>query len=309
MNYEYITAPLLGAFIGYITNLIAIKMLFRPLEAKYFLGIKIPFTPGIIPREKERIAKSIGEAVGQHLLTDQIIIDTLDSQEFQDSIDNFMNQKLFDFKNSQITINDLLTYLMSAVCKEPSKSEELIKNTQKLITDTLYHKINSPETRTKITDYISKSLENYLEYEITNPLVKMAFSLNKGFISSIKHIISEKVEQLISESKTVIEELTQAEIEKLLQLSSDHIYNKFEDKIPEINKFLFESIRQLLKNNMTSITSTLNIANMVTKRIHEFDVLEVEHLILSIVDRELNAIVWLGAFLGFILGLFMPLIG
>ena len=46
----YVIAPLLGGVIGYITNDIAIRMLFRPHKAKYVMGVHIPFTPGIIPK-------------------------------------------------------------------------------------------------------------------------------------------------------------------------------------------------------------------------------------------------------------------
>ena len=42
--------PLVGALIGFITNVLAIKMLFRPLRPHYLFGLRIPFTPGILPR-------------------------------------------------------------------------------------------------------------------------------------------------------------------------------------------------------------------------------------------------------------------
>ena len=58
-----IAGPLLGAVIGYITNYIAIKMLFRPLEPKYLFGRQLPFTPGIIPRRKAQFAEALGKAV------------------------------------------------------------------------------------------------------------------------------------------------------------------------------------------------------------------------------------------------------
>ena len=63
MDLSYIMAPLLGGVIGYITNDIAIRMLFRPHTAKYVFGIHIPFTPGIIPKEKERIAEAFDNRV------------------------------------------------------------------------------------------------------------------------------------------------------------------------------------------------------------------------------------------------------
>ena len=72
---------LVGSAIGYFTNWLAIKMLFRPLEEKRFLGFKVPFTPGLIPKERKRMAKSVGEAVGMHLLTPEKIAEVVSSDE------------------------------------------------------------------------------------------------------------------------------------------------------------------------------------------------------------------------------------
>jgi len=66
---ELALPPLLGAFIGYITNYLAIKMLFRPFEEKRIFGIRVPFTPGLIPKRRKEIASAIGETIEKHLLT------------------------------------------------------------------------------------------------------------------------------------------------------------------------------------------------------------------------------------------------
>ena len=47
--WPYLLPPLAGALIGYFTNYLAIRMLFRPLKPWHFLGLKLPLTPGIIP--------------------------------------------------------------------------------------------------------------------------------------------------------------------------------------------------------------------------------------------------------------------
>ncbi|AFZ14642.1 protein of unknown function DUF445 [Crinalium epipsammum PCC 9333] len=65
----YITPPVAGAVIGYFTNDIAIKMLFRPYRAIYFAGRKLPFTPGLIPSNQERLAKRISDTIMGSLLT------------------------------------------------------------------------------------------------------------------------------------------------------------------------------------------------------------------------------------------------
>ncbi|WP_026736368.1 DUF445 domain-containing protein [Fischerella sp. PCC 9605] len=65
----YVSPPILGGIIGYFTNDIAIKMLFRPYRAIYIGGRRIPFTPGLIPRNQERLAKNISNTIMGSLLT------------------------------------------------------------------------------------------------------------------------------------------------------------------------------------------------------------------------------------------------
>ena len=66
---HFIIPPLIGAVIGYFTNLIAVKMLFFPREEKRLFGHRIPFTPGAIPKGKARLAKSAGKIVQDELFT------------------------------------------------------------------------------------------------------------------------------------------------------------------------------------------------------------------------------------------------
>ncbi|MGB3766420.1 MAG: DUF445 family protein [Phormidesmis sp.] len=61
--------PVLGGVIGYFTNDIAIKMLFRPYKPRYFLGRRLPFTPGLIPSNQQRLATKISDVIMRSLLT------------------------------------------------------------------------------------------------------------------------------------------------------------------------------------------------------------------------------------------------
>ena len=79
----WILPPLLGAVIGYVTNRIAIKMLFRPLTPKYVFGIHVPLTPGVIPRNRFDLARTIGRMVSEQLLSPQALRDQLDTPEFR----------------------------------------------------------------------------------------------------------------------------------------------------------------------------------------------------------------------------------
>ena len=74
--------PLMGAAVGYATNYVAIRMLFRPLTRKRVLGIPVPLTPGVIPRQRGQLARSIAAVVSRELLTPDSIRAHLQRPEF-----------------------------------------------------------------------------------------------------------------------------------------------------------------------------------------------------------------------------------
>jgi uncharacterized membrane protein YheB (UPF0754 family) len=67
--WTYVVPPLAGLVIGYFTNDIAIKMLFRPYRPYRVFGWRIPFTPGLIPQNQPRLAKQIAKTIMGSLLT------------------------------------------------------------------------------------------------------------------------------------------------------------------------------------------------------------------------------------------------
>ncbi|MDD4570549.1 MAG: DUF445 family protein [Tepidanaerobacteraceae bacterium] len=72
--------PLIGALIGWGTNLFAIKLIFRPLRPVKipFLGIEIQ---GLIPKRRLDISRNIGEALEQEIISPEEIIDNLTSEK------------------------------------------------------------------------------------------------------------------------------------------------------------------------------------------------------------------------------------
>ena len=110
---QYLTGPALGAVIGYITNDIAIRMLFRPHKAKYIFGIHVPFTPGIIPKEKKRIASAIGKSISENLMNKEVLEKNLLSEEMLDkirlAIDEFFYTQLRNDETVEQFANHYLT--------------------------------------------------------------------------------------------------------------------------------------------------------------------------------------------------------
>ena len=66
MNWTpWILLPLVGALIGYVTNTIAVTMLFRPHKPISILGFRLQ---GLIPKRQPDLARKIGQVVGTHLV-------------------------------------------------------------------------------------------------------------------------------------------------------------------------------------------------------------------------------------------------
>jgi len=91
---KYMAPPVLGAFIGYLTNRVAIKMLFRPLKAWKFGIFRVPMTPGVIPSKRHELAENMGEVVGDHLLTSREIGNGLQHDFFQKHLFNIIQQRV-----------------------------------------------------------------------------------------------------------------------------------------------------------------------------------------------------------------------
>ena len=87
---SWTTPPIVGALIGYATNRIAIRMLFRPLQEKHLFGWRLPLTPGVIPRHREALAANIGAVVGGELLSEDAIRDYVDEPEFRTALERVM---------------------------------------------------------------------------------------------------------------------------------------------------------------------------------------------------------------------------
>ncbi|WP_417909383.1 DUF445 family protein [Candidatus Electronema sp. PJ] len=100
--YTYGGPPLIGAFIGYLTNDIAIRMLFRPLHPWRICGIRVPFTPGIIPSKRHQFAENIGAMVGDQLLTSQDIGAAMSAERFQAHLRLIAEEKVNDFLGKEL---------------------------------------------------------------------------------------------------------------------------------------------------------------------------------------------------------------
>ncbi|QUG78894.1 DUF445 domain-containing protein [Bacillus subtilis] len=117
----FIFMIVIGAAIGAVTNHLAIQMLFRPYKAYYLFGKRVPFTPGLIPRRRDELAKQMGLMVVNHLLTPKGIKKRLVSDAAKTQALRVGEQLIQKLSLSEVTVKEALE---KAGMKRPEKAAD-----------------------------------------------------------------------------------------------------------------------------------------------------------------------------------------
>ncbi|MCM3155883.1 DUF445 domain-containing protein [Bacillus subtilis] len=117
----FIFMIVIGAAIGAVTNHLAIQMLFRPYKAYYLFGKRVPFTPGLIPRRRDELAKQMGLMVVNHLLTPEGIKKRLVSDAAKTQALRVGEQLIQKLSLSEVTVKEALE---KAGMKHPEKAAD-----------------------------------------------------------------------------------------------------------------------------------------------------------------------------------------
>lgn len=295
MNLEFLIGPLVGGLIGYITNGIAIKMLFRPLRPLYLFGKRVPFTQGIIPKERDRIAHSVGEVVARELINQETLKENLLSQEMYTKIERSIEEWFISQKQSKKTVRQILCEMST-----PKVIEDLSDTLKEKVTDLSYKKIVELDIASSLSESACK--------EIKGQLGMFAMFMNDSMIETAKLKIEELINKMIEEkAEDMIYDVIDKEGDKLLDASIETVAEHIEEYLPKIKYILMKQYTAVVETQLGDMLEGLNIEKIVEDKIKAFDMIELEKLILDIMDKELKAIIWLGAVLGVIMGTIMSL--
>lgn len=158
---DYIIPPVVGGLIGYWTNWLAIKMIFRPFEPKYILGHRLPFTPGLIPRNREDIVRKISQTIAFHLLNPDRMYRLFDNNSFKDSLHKTAD-KIVDRAMENITES-----LKKQITQETSI--QFIQNFLNNLSDKLKEKVKS-KIQHKMSESIETEIDRYLKEDFITVL-------------------------------------------------------------------------------------------------------------------------------------------
>lgn len=291
----FLVAPLVGAIIGLITNGIAIRMLFRPLKPVKIGKFTLPLTPGIIPKEKPRIARACGNAIGEYLLNEEAMSETLLSDSMEEKIRKSCDAAFEKNKGNSQSVRDVIIHAMGN-----ERADYSINRTKNKLSTSIYQKINSSDLCDKLAEMAVFEAQKNSVFGALSFLMNPD-SLKKKLSDVIKHFIDEKGEELIYKA-------VDKEGEEFLNVTLDELYEKESHHWPAVREAVIEIYHRLVTKGLSQAMQAINIAGIVEDQINAFDVAEMERILVEIMDKELKAIVWFGGLLGFLMGIVMNFI-
>lgn len=84
---EAAKGALVGGIIGYATNRLAVSMLFRPLQPWRVFGWQVPLTPGLVVKNRQRLAEAVGRSVGEDLLDPDTLLHHLREAKLREPVE------------------------------------------------------------------------------------------------------------------------------------------------------------------------------------------------------------------------------
>ncbi len=298
----YMAPPLLGAFIGYLTNKVAIKMLFRPLKPWFLFGVKVPMTPGVIPSKRHDLAINIGEMVGEHLLTSKEIGTALARESFQKQL-----YLLIENRGGTILHKEYgpLTSLI------PDKYKNYLNAAVQAIThqiqENLYSFIRSEPFTNLIENSSDEQFDRILNHEVDKFLTGEERELAYGFLEkSIDRMVSspameewitlfiqQKVYESLQQKKSlsqILPESFQQLIVQTIELQTPALLSKLADllKEPAIRDKIVKGVCGGIENFISSMGPMAGmISSFISMETVEQKVQE------YLVDKEEDIVNWL----------------
>ena len=169
---QFLLMVSVGILIGWFTNYLAIKLLFRPYKEMNFIFFKIQ---GLIPKRKNEIIENIAEVVEQELISMTDILEkfknsNIDEESLDKILDKIIGEKL---KNSILEKNPLLKMFVNDSLIEKVKDyvkKSILDNKEEIIEEI----VKIAESKIDFKEIMLEKMENFSLQEIENIILRVS---------------------------------------------------------------------------------------------------------------------------------------
>ena len=265
-------------------------MLFRPYKEIRIAGIHVPFTPGLIPKEKPRIAHAIAQVISNYILDQDTILAALTSDAIKQAYEDKYDEKWNLWKETDLTFEEF----MQKYHLEDS-AQVLEKKLCSSISSYLIEQCMQEEMARKLIAYAFEQFKDNM-----NPLM---YKMGKKSLNAAQEAMIHQAEEMIREhGEEYIAKYLDSVYANCLDQPVSEAAVLLENKVPNLKHILWEKYAELVQNKFGQFVSTLNVQGIIENKINDYDLNELENMIMEISKKELTALVWLGGLLGVIMG-------
>jgi uncharacterized membrane protein YheB (UPF0754 family) len=238
-------------------------MLFHPYHPVKLFGITV-WPQGMIPRHREKLAQSIGNAVGNELVSQQTVFDAL----FETS---FFERKVEEFVGTYT--NELLSRVYpSFIDALPAQARAPILDTisalQYKLAEYIAEMLKSEETQEAIARFVGKQVDELLERRVGDMVSEKSFDrafdfveqnlrrliATEGFESKVYEFVSGRLDDLARSEATLAETFTPETIA--------FIKDRIDQQVPPIVHHLAEIA--------TAQTTRKQIGSLIKREVDEY---------------------------------------
>lgn len=251
---------------GYAAAWLAVKMLFRPRRPIYLGKWRVPLTPGMLPKERDHFIEALSSVIAERLLDVETITDEIMKLNLESEITSIARREYLHHSQNESTLAVIAEHLRAR----------------------LLHLRDSVETRSEIARALRR---------IINAEMGRRFNLLQRFIAD--YLLSdEALDRIVGDS-----------IDKLAEQISESLYvrttiSQLMERLPET---LFQpgtpTRSTPINDFVTVLSSRLDFRAILIARLSALSNEAIEQLIMDTAGREIRAIVWFGAGIGFVVGI------
>ena len=278
---------LMGALIGFGTNTLAVEMLFRPFTPKDIGKWRLPFTPGLIPKEQGRIAESLGSLIETELFSPEVVSKALNTPEAKAAIADWLDRLFETATASEKTPRELLIETFGA--------DEYVQKREDL-SAFLCAFLVKKATEAKLGESFARQLSHRTDAII--PFLPNG-SLEDVYANTLGKLIDRELAKSLPE---IVQNHVYTEAGAFLGSPLSVTMKKQEQELPKLKSSLMGLVHASILGALPQLLGSGEIRRLVVDRINTLEPRELNVLLKGLMKKELAAIEWLGALLGGVLG-------
>ncbi|WP_228616627.1 DUF445 family protein [Exiguobacterium sp.] len=271
----------IGATIGGVTNFFAIKMLFRPHEPKYIGKMRVPFTPGLIPKRRDELATSLGKTVVKHLLTPEGMRKRLLDEQVSGHITHFVQGEVQAMLRSEKTIRSLVEPLY------PDAETRVLMAADARLRDELGHVLQDVKSR-KLYELLGEEGMDRVRAIVPEIVDTMLIKSEEYFYSTegeeqLRHMVDSFVQRRLGFIAGFIQnvnfvEMIRPEIINILRGSSTRTgmatmitreFERFSER--PVETFLDDRLEaRLIDGVVTEVVTRLPVASLLDRTVYSY---------------------------------------